>query len=238
MAVESPVSDRLTHVALLLLTFATGIVDAVSVLELGHVFVANMTGNVVFLGLWLAPHTVVDVMAAVVSVFCFVAGAVIGGRLARRFDYEVRRWLAMTLSLEVVMLVALSILAGTGVLDYRDHTKLFLIAGLAVTFGIQNSTARQFGIQELSTTVLTTTISSIGFDSRLAGGTGERQKLRYGVILTIFSGAALGATLTRFAVAPVIALASAVVASSAAIFWFGARPAHDHESDEAEEQIS
>jgi uncharacterized membrane protein YoaK (UPF0700 family) len=236
VAVESPVSDRLTHVALLLLTFATGIVDAVSVLELGHVFVANMTGNVVFLGFWLAPHTVVDVMAAVVSVSCFVIGAILGGRLARRFDYEVRRWLVLTLALEVVMLVGLSILAGTGILDYRDHTKLFLIAGLAVTFGIQNSTARQFGIQELSTTVLTTTISSIGFDSRLAGGTGERQKLRYWVIFAIFSGAAVGATLTRFAVAPVIGLAAAVVASSAAIFWFGARPEAD--PPVSEEQIS
>ena len=74
------------------------------------------------------------------------------------------------------MLVTLSTLAGAGVLDYQDDTKLFLIAGLAVTFGIQNSTARQFGIQELSTTVLTTTISGIGFDSRLAGGSGDRTR--------------------------------------------------------------
>ncbi|MDV3133525.1 YoaK family protein [Mycobacterium sp. 29Ha] len=223
MAVESPVSDRLTHVALLLLTFATGLVDAVSVLELGHVFVANMTGNVIFLGLWLAPRTVVDVTAALVALVCFVAGAVFGGRLARHLDREVHRWLGITLSLEVVMLVTLSILAGTGVLDYRDHTKLFLIAGLAIAFGIQNSTARQFGIQELSTTVLTTTISGLGFDSRLAGGTGDREKLRYGVVFTIVAGATLGATLTRFAVAPVITLAAALVATSAAIFWFGPR---------------
>ena len=223
MAVESPVSDRLTHVALLLLTFATGLVDAVSVLELGHVFVANMTGNVIFLGLWLAPHTVVDVTAALVALICFVAGAVFGGRLARRLDSQVHRWLGITLSLEVVMLVTLSILAGTGILDYHDYTKLFLIAGLAIAFGIQNSTARQFGIQELSTTVLTTTISGLGFDSRLAGGSGDREKLRYGVVFTILAGATLGATLTRFAVAPVITLAAAVVATSAAIFWFGPR---------------
>ncbi|AEV72192.1 putative membrane protein [Mycolicibacterium rhodesiae NBB3] len=223
MAVESPVSHRLTHIALLLLTFATGLVDAVSVLELGHVFVANMTGNVVFLGFWLAPHTVVDVTAALVSLVSFVTGAVLGGRLARHLDREIRHWLAVTLCIEVVMLVALSILAGTGVLDYRDHTKLILIAGLAVTFGIQNSTARQFGIQELSTTVLTTTISGIGFDSRLAGGTGDREKLRFGVVIAILAGASLGATLTRFAVAPVIGLAAAVIACSAAIFWFGER---------------
>lgn len=34
---------------MLLLTVVTGLVDAVSCLALGHVFVANMTGNVVFL---------------------------------------------------------------------------------------------------------------------------------------------------------------------------------------------
>jgi uncharacterized membrane protein YoaK (UPF0700 family) len=52
MAVASPVSERSTIIALVLLTFATGIVDAISLLILGHVFVANMTGNTIFL--WFA----------------------------------------------------------------------------------------------------------------------------------------------------------------------------------------
>ena len=134
MPVTSPVSERLTVTGLLLLTFATGLVDAISVLVLGHVFVANMTGNVIFLGFWFVPHSGVDMTAAVVA--------------------------------------TLSILAGAGVLRYHDNTKLILIAGLAIAFGSQNATARQFGIQELSTTVLTSTIVGIGVDSRLAGGTG------------------------------------------------------------------
>jgi uncharacterized membrane protein YoaK (UPF0700 family) len=221
MSVESPVSQRLTVIALLLLTFATGLVDAVSVLELGHVFVANMTGNVIFLGFWFVTDSGVDVTAALVAFICFVTGAVAGGRLARHLGHEVRRWLTITLALEVGMLAMLSTLAGAGVIGYYDNSKLFLIAGLAVTFGIQNSTARQFGIQELSTTVLTTTISGIGFDSRLAGGTGDREKLRYGVVLALCGGAVVGATMTRFTVSPVIALAAAVVAVAAAIFRFG-----------------
>jgi hypothetical protein len=55
VAVDSPVSERLTIVALLLLTFATGIVDAISLLILGHVFVANMTGNTIVLGFQFIP---------------------------------------------------------------------------------------------------------------------------------------------------------------------------------------
>ncbi|TFV57644.1 DUF1275 domain-containing protein [Mycobacterium sp. PS03-16] len=221
MPVQSPVSDRLTVVALLLLTFATGLVDAISVLVLGHVFVANMTGNVIFLGFWFVPHSGVDLTAALVAFVSFVAGTVMGGRLARHLDSRVRRWLTVAFSVEVVTLVALSILAGTGVLDYHDDTKLFLIAGLAVVFGVQNTTARQFGIQELSTTVLTQTIVGIGFDSRLAGGTGQREKLRYGVVATMCAGAVVGATLTRVTVAPVIALAAVVVTAAALIFRFG-----------------
>jgi uncharacterized membrane protein YoaK (UPF0700 family) len=223
VAVQSPVSQRLTYVTLFLLTFATGLVDAVSVLVLGHVFVANMTGNVIFLGFWFVPDSGVDMTAALVAFVAFVAGAVIGGRLARHLDAEVRRWLGVTLSLEVVTLTALAILAGAGVLDYENDTKLILIAGLAVVFGIQNVTARQFGVQELSTTVLTSTISGLGFDSRLAGGTGDREKLRYGVVFTMCGGAVVGATLTRVTVAPVIALAAAFIAAGAAVFWFGPR---------------
>ena len=69
--------------------------------------------------------------------------------------------------------------------------------------------------------MLTSTIVGIGFDSRLAGGTGHREKLRYSVVLTMCGGAVVGATMSRFTVAPVIALAAAVIAASALIFRFG-----------------
>jgi uncharacterized membrane protein YoaK (UPF0700 family) len=58
------------------LTFATGLADAISVLVLGHVFVANMTGNVIFLGFWFVPQSGVDLTAAVVAFASFVAGTV------------------------------------------------------------------------------------------------------------------------------------------------------------------
>lgn len=218
-ALASPVSDRLTLTALLLLTFATGLVDAISVLELGHIFVANMTGNIIFLGFWFV-RSGIDLTAAIVAFASFLTGTVIGGRLARHLGANSRRWLTTSLSIEIVVLVALSILAGTGVVSYHTNSKLILIAGLAITFGVQNATARQFGVQELSTTVLTSTVVGIGVDSRLAGGTGEREKLRYSVIFALCAGAIVGATISRYTVAPVIALAAAVVAVSLLIFRF------------------
>jgi uncharacterized membrane protein YoaK (UPF0700 family) len=224
VVVASPVSEKLTVTALLLLTFATGLIDAVSVLVLGHVFVANMTGNIIFLGFWLVPHSGVDLTAALVAFGGFVLGTVLGGRFARHLDHETRLWLTAALGTEVVVLVVLSMLAGTGVLRYDDNTKLILIAALAMVFGSQNAAARQFGIQELSTTVLTSTIVGIGVDSRLAGGTGAREKLRYGVVLTMCGGAAVGATMTRFTVAPIFALTAAVILAALLIFRYGRTP--------------
>lgn len=221
MAVASPVSERLTVAGLLLLTFATGLVDAISVLVLGHVFVANMTGNVIFLGFWFVPNSGVDLTAAAVAFVGFVLGAIIGGRFVRHLSHQVRRWLTVALGAEVVALLTLSALAGTGVLGYHGSGRLILIVCLATIFGSQSVAARQFGIPELTTTVLTATIVGIGMDSRLAGGAGEREKLRYAVVLSMCSGAVVGATLSRYVVAPVIALAALTVAASLAIFRFG-----------------
>ena len=69
--------------------------------------------------------------------------------------------------------------------------------------------------------MLTSTIVGIGVDSRLAGGTGDRGKLRYGVVFVMILGAIVGATLTHVVVAPVIAMAGVVVAASLALFRYG-----------------
>lgn len=214
-------SERSTVVALLLLTFATGLADAISVLVLGHVFVANMTGNVIFLGFWLAPRTNIDLTAVVVALPTFIATTILSGRLTRYFGVRTRPWITVVLSTEIVLLIVLSVLAGSGVLRYHDDTKLIVIGFLAVTFGLQHSSARQFGIQELSTTVLTATIVSLGMDSRLSGGTGAREKLRFTVVLTMCAGAFTGATISRFVIAPVFTLIAALVATSLLIFRFG-----------------
>lgn len=221
MTVTSPVSERSTVSALLLLTFATGLADSISILVLGHVFVANMTGNVIFLGFWLAPRTSIDLTAVVVALPTFVCTTIVSGRLSRHFGDRTRTWITTVLATEIAFLAVLAALAGGGVLRYHDNSKLVMIGLLAVTFGMQHSSARQFGIQELSTTVLTSTIVSLGLDSRLAGGTGERQKLRLSVVLTMCAGAFLGATMSRFVVAPVFAVTAAVIAASLLIFRFG-----------------
>src|SRR3954451_385315 len=81
--------------ALLVLTFTTGLVDAVSYLGLGRVFAANMTGNVVLLGFGIAGSGGLPVVAPLVSLTAFLAGSAAGGvqgaRLADRHVQHVAR---------------------------------------------------------------------------------------------------------------------------------------------------
>lgn len=69
---------------LLILTVVTGVVDAVSILSLGRVFVANMTGNVVFVGFAVAGAPGFSLAASLFALGGFLAGALVGGLLAQR----------------------------------------------------------------------------------------------------------------------------------------------------------
>jgi uncharacterized membrane protein YoaK (UPF0700 family) len=71
---------------LLLLTFGTGLIDAVSILGLGRVFVANMTGNVVFIGFALAGAPGFSLWGSVIALGGFLAGASVGGVAISQFS--------------------------------------------------------------------------------------------------------------------------------------------------------
>ena len=64
---------------LLILTAVTGVVDAVSILSLGRVFVANMTGNVVFAGFAVVGAPGFSLSASLFALAGFLLGAAAGG---------------------------------------------------------------------------------------------------------------------------------------------------------------
>src|SRR2546423_5647454 len=72
----------LLHVA----TAITGLIDAISYLALGHVFTANMTGNVVFLAFAVAGAPGLSITRSLTALVAFLAGALIGGRVATFFS--------------------------------------------------------------------------------------------------------------------------------------------------------
>jgi uncharacterized membrane protein YoaK (UPF0700 family) len=61
--------------------------------------------------------------------------------------------------------------------------------------GIQNAAARKIAVPDLTTTVLTLTITGIAADSALAGGTGSKAGRRLVAIATMLIGALVGAAL-------------------------------------------
>ena len=89
---------------LLVLTITTGMIDAISVLGLGRVFTANMTGNVVFLGFALADVPGYSMARAFTALVAFLAGAVVGGRLVTQLGSAERRWLVIVAAVEAGIL--------------------------------------------------------------------------------------------------------------------------------------
>jgi uncharacterized membrane protein YoaK (UPF0700 family) len=90
-----------------------GTVDAVSYLGLGHVFTANMTGNVVLLGFGIAHAGGLPVLAPVVSMAAFVLGAGVGGAFSRRLGARHAADLVYALTIEAAILASVAILATT-----------------------------------------------------------------------------------------------------------------------------
>ena len=192
-----PAGDRHGPLAplLLVLTVVTGLLDAFSYLALGHVFVANMTGNVVFLALGLVGAPGFAVTAHLVALAAFAMGAVASGRLGARVGDRRGRVLTVTTACELV-LVATAWAVGVAVANPGSGaTRYLLILLLGVTGGLQTGTARRLAVPDLITTVLTRTIAGTAFDSRLAGGTDSRVGRRGLVVLAMFGGALIGASL-------------------------------------------
>ncbi|KOX16268.1 YoaK family protein [Streptomyces sp. NRRL F-6491] len=141
---------------LLVLTFLSGLVDAASFLGLGRVFVANMTGNVVFLGFALSGVAQLSALASAVALTGFLAGAVAGG--AWRRDAEPGRLFAPLLAVQA-LLVALALAAqGAGWGRYA------VLVPLACGMGLQNAVVHRLGVPDLTTTVMTRTLTGLAAD--------------------------------------------------------------------------
>ncbi|MFJ9705855.1 YoaK family protein [Streptomyces sp. NPDC101234] len=182
-------------VVLLTLTMVSGLIDAVSFLGLGHVFTANMTGNVVILGFAAAGTPGFSVPHTATSLACFLLGALVGGRVSARFWGRSRRtWTRVTLAVEAVLVATAAAVA----LDRPDGTATTytLIALTAFAMGLRNANVRKLGVPDLTaTTVLTTTLTGLVAESRFGDGTARHSPRRAAAVVAMLAGAALGAWL-------------------------------------------
>jgi len=179
---------------LVVMTVTTGLVDAFSYLVLGHVFVANMTGNVVFLAFAIAGAGGFSIAASLLALGAFAIGALSGGGLIARFGDHRARLLAVASTVQAV-LVAAALGTSLAVSSVGDGARYGLIALLGLAMGIQNAAVRKLGVPDLTTTVLTLTITGLAADSGMAQGPGSRIGRRGLSVAAMFVGALAGALL-------------------------------------------
>ncbi|MFB7949200.1 YoaK family protein [Kitasatospora phosalacinea] len=204
--------------ALFGLTVVSGLIDAVSYLGLGHVFTANMTGNVVVIAFALAGAPGFSVPGSLTSLAAFLLGAVLAGRLAARHTPARRsRWLRTAVALEVVLYgAAAAVVAAQGADGAAQYG---VIALVAVAMGIRNGTVRGLGVPDLTTTVLTLTLTGLAADSRPASGTAPRQRRRILAVAAMLAGAVPGAVLVLHGQLAWALAASAVLAGVTVLLY-------------------
>jgi len=203
------------------LTFAAGVVDAVSYLGLGQIFTANMTGNIVFLALAVGQRSILTAVRSVGALLGFSAGAILAGRILTRprpagiWPQRVT-WLLLG---ELACVLAFAILwASAG--GAPGAWLLYLLIGLSsLDMGIQNAAARHLAVPGLTTTVVTTALTGFMVDLPALGISGPGQRRAGWAVAALFAGAAVGASLMVYArdLAPVVTVS--VVAAVATVSY-------------------
>lgn len=205
------------HLRLMLtLTFATGIVDAVGFLGLDRVFTANMTGNVVILGMALTGADDLPVTGPALALVGFVLGAVLAGRALAGLTGA---WSAVCTGL---LCGVGTLVSGLGILlmlwaDAPHPVLLGVTGALGLAMGAQAATARAIAVKDVTTVVITSTITGLAMDSRLAGGSGPLWARRLLAVALMLVGATVGALLLRVHVGAGLVLAGLICAVTALI---------------------
>jgi uncharacterized membrane protein YoaK (UPF0700 family) len=174
------------------LTVVSGVVDAVSYLGLGHVFTANMTGNVVLIGFALAGAPGFSIAASATALAAFLAGAATGGRIGLRIKQK-RSLLVTAVTLEAGFTVVAAIIAASVAVLSTGWPRYTVIAVLGYAMGIRNSVVRNMGVADMTTTVLTMTLTGFAADSSLGGGHNPNATRRTISVVCMLVGALVGA---------------------------------------------
>lgn len=208
-------------ILLLGLTVLTGMVDAVSYLRLGHVFVANMTGNVVFLGFAAAGVKDFSVPSSLLAIAAFLVGAYFGGLLGRRGGRHRGHlfWIAMLIETLLVAVALILSVVDLGTVQGLLQDALIVLLGLMM--GLQNAVVRRLAVPDLTTTVLTLTLTGLAADT--TPPTGGNRLRRIASVACMLAGAALGGILVLQVDVTAVLLAALVLLAVIAMIAFHGR---------------
>jgi uncharacterized membrane protein YoaK (UPF0700 family) len=197
---------------LLALTAVTGLVDAVSILQLGRVFVANMTGNVVFTGFAIGGAPGFSLSASLYALAGFLLGATVGGMLIAQLGRDRALLLGGGVAAEFLLIVTACAVAAEAGTPFSSAARDIIAALLALAMGIQNAVARRLAVPDMTTTVLTMTLTGIAADVR-SRSYGPALLRRLSAVATMLGGGVLGAWLVlHTSAAATLSVAAGVMA--------------------------
>jgi uncharacterized membrane protein YoaK (UPF0700 family) len=98
-----------------------------------------------------------------------------------------------------------------------------MIALLALAMGVRNATVRRIAVPDLTTTVLTMTLTGLAADSPLFGGTGKGSLRRTVAVLAMLIGALAGALLLKTSLVLPLAAAAALTVVTSLLYVPAAR---------------
>lgn len=186
-------TDRLHLWLMLVLTFSTGVIDAVGYLGLDRVFTGNMTGNVVLLGMAFAGGADLPILRPALALVFFMVGAALAGRVLRKGPEGWSGRTSSTLLTVTLGLTALAVYVALVDVHAAEILGSITTSVLATAMGIQAATAKRLKVAEITTVVVTSTITGLASDSRLAGGRSPFWARRFSAIALIMAGAVVGA---------------------------------------------
>ncbi|MBY4573285.1 DUF1275 family protein [Gordonia paraffinivorans] len=196
---------------MLVLTFATGIVDAGGFLGFDTVFLGNMTGNVLILGMGAAGAHGLPVFSLALALVAFVVGAGVASLFLRSGPTGWSFKLVSVLAISAVSVAATAVLLGV---EPDAHVaQMFAIALTAGAMGMQAAAARRIGVADVTTVVVTSTITVWAIDMFARPSRATILNRRLAAIVAILLGALLGALLLKAALWLVFAVAAAIGAA-------------------------
>jgi uncharacterized membrane protein YoaK (UPF0700 family) len=209
---------------LLTLTFVGGILDAVGILRLGHVFVGNMTGNLAFIGFALGGGSGFSVSVPLLALAWYLVGAWAGGIAGRHLGRDRAVLLRTGTVIELVLLSAALAMAAVAGEPFRGATRHVLAALGALAMGVQNAVATRLAVPDSGFTMLTTTLTRLIADLP-PEGPGWASRIRGSLlVVALFAGAAVGTVLVLHAGAgAALGVAVAVLGSVTVAVAFAAR---------------
>jgi uncharacterized membrane protein YoaK (UPF0700 family) len=122
---------------------------------------------------------------------------------------------------EWLLVVVAGVVAVGLPVDAGGARRYVVIGLLAAGLGLQNATVRRLAVPDVTTTVLTLTLTGLAADSWLAGGRSPRAGRRLAAVGLMTAGALAGALLLRVDVALPVLAAAVVIALAAVALRFG-----------------